>query len=434
MNVKHRSSSLSTLRFTCYVLCAVILGITILRCRTYTVAPRADYSKYYAPDQTKSLPSYVVYNVNDTVSRLYFSVKSTDLLYERSNVSNQLTAHILISYILHPVGASKIISDSGHIVLNDVNDNGMIKYLAGSVDFDVQQNGSYYLELALRDLNKATITYELLPLDHSGIQSRNNIILTEAGGETPLFRNYVNENETFSLRYYKPEIKTFLVKYYKNQTEAARPPYAYPVTKPALQADSSWSIDLSLADTMRLKAAGTYIITTTAESNTGFMVCRFPAGYPAIATATSLLEPLRYITTKKEYITLESSSKRKIAIDSFWLATGGSQERARELISAFYGRVEIANMHFSSTREGWKNDRGMVYIIYGEPQNVYRSWNSETWVYGQDQSGNMLTFVFNRVSNSIAENEFELERNQVYNVSWITAVDYWKQGQVYRAK
>lgn len=411
--------------------------LTILsfqRCRSYVVAPHADYSTFYSPDKTKALPSFAVYNLNDSVSRLYFSVKSTDLLYERSNVSNQLTAHILVSFILHPIGESKTVSDSGHVVLNDVNESGLIKQLAGSLDFDAPAKGNYYLELTLRDLNKMTISYDLLMLDHNGPDARNNFIVTAPQSETPLFRNYVGQNETFSLRYNNPTTTRFFVKYFKNKSEAARPPYSIPVTAILPAPDSTWSVDLSSSDTLRLDAEGSYVFCTSASATTGYVVNRFPAGYPKINTPVALLEPLRYITTKKEYITLESSARRKVAVDSFWLATGGSQERARELISAYYGRVEIANMHFSSSKEGWKNDRGMVYIIYGEPQNVYRSWNSETWVYGQDQSGNMLTFVFNRKVTAFAENEFELERNQVYNISWITAVDYWKQGQVYRAK
>ncbi len=380
------------------------------------------------------MPSYVVYNMNDSVSRLYFSVKSSDLLYERSNNTNQLTAHVLLNYILRPVGNTKTVIDSGHVVLNDVNETGLVKQLAGSVDFDVPEQGMYYLEITFRDLNKMTITYELLSLAHTNVDSRNNFVMTAPGTETPLFRNYVEKNESFILRHNRRETTKLFVRFFKNISEAARPPYAYPTTPLEIMPDSSWTIDLTVADSIRFSEEGSYYVSSTENSSQGFLICRFPPGYPKITSPVALLEPLRYITTKKEYQTLELSRNLKAAIDSFWLATGGSEDRARELISAYYGRVEIANTHFSTGREGWKNDRGMVYIIYGEPQNVYRAFASETWVYGQDQGGNMLTFVFDRKTNTFAGNEFELQRNQTYNISWITAVDYWKQGQVYRAK
>ena len=41
-----------------------------------------------------------------------------------------------------------------------------------------------------------------------------------------------------------------------------------------------------------------------------------------------------------------------------------------ELMNEYYYRVHVANQRFSGHREGWRNDRGMVYIIYGEPDAI----------------------------------------------------------------
>lgn len=422
------------------LLCALVAAI-LGSCyrRTYAPARNHDFSSYYTPDKTRAMPSYVVYNFSDSVSRLYFTVKSSDLLYQRSNVNNQLTAHILVDYILRPLDDPRSVADSGHVVMNDINESGSLKQLAGYTDFDVPGAGDYFLEVTMRDLNKATITYELIMLEHTGADAHNNFMLTLPESETPLFRSYVGRNESFSLRHSRNTNTRYFVSYYKNTRGPARPPYAMPAVDPDILPDSSWIIDAGTSSTIRLQEEGYYHFSTTQGSKQGFIVARFPEGYPKITTPVALLEPLRYITTKKEYTTLETSANLKIAIDSFWISTGGSTERARELISAYYGRVEIANIHFSSSIEGWKSDRGMVYIIYGEPQNVYRTAKTETWVYGQDQGGNMLNFVFNRsrptaTGKLTSPNDFVLERNQVYNVSWITAVDYWKQGQVYRAR
>ncbi len=38
-----------------------------------------------------------------------------------------------------------------------------------------------------------------------------------------------------------------------------------------------------------------------------------------------------------------------------------------ELMNEYYYRVYVANQRFSGQREGWRSDRGMIYIIYGEP-------------------------------------------------------------------
>lgn len=414
---------------------ALIAALFLFCCRpTYAPVRNHDFSSYYTTEKTRAMPSYAVYNLNDSVSRLYFTVKSSDLLYSRSNVNNQLTAHMLIQYVLHRIDQPKVVADSGRIVVNDVNENGALKQIAGYTDFDVTEDGNYFLEVTLRDLNKMTVTYELIVLDHVGKNAYHNFLLTQHESETPLFRQYVGKEETFSIRHNDPLVTRLYVSWYKNTTGPARPPYALPVITPEILPDSTWTMDICPSCPVLLSAEGTYRLTTTPESKEGMLITRFPDGFPKITTPIALLEPLRYITTRKEYTTLETSANIKAAVDSFWISTGGSRERARELISAYYGRVEIANIHFSSTIEGWKTDRGMIYTIYGEPQNVYRSARSETWVYGVDQGGNMLNFVFNRNPDAVSPNDFVLERNQIYNIGWITAVDYWKQGQVYRAR
>lgn len=429
----HKSRNYSLVHFV-YLVVLILIVFESCYQRTYVPARNYDFSTKYTPEKTKAMPQYVVFNINDSVSRLYFAVKSTDLLYSRSNINNQLTAHILVQYVLHPVEQPKAIADSGHVIMNDVNESGALKQLAGYTDFDVPGNENYYLEVTLRDLNKMSVSYELITLNHSSENAYNNFLLTAPESETPLFRTYAGKDESFSLKYYRKEITKLNVAYYKNTSEAARPPYAMPIMVPEILPDSTWTVEIGPGTSLNLPIEGYYRFTANGDKTGGFIVCRFPDGFPKVSTPLALVEPMRYITTKKEYTTLITSPHMKVSVDSFWITTGGSQDRARELISAYYGRVEIANIHFSSSIEGWKTDRGMVYIIYGEPQNVYRTPVSETWVYGQDQGGNMLNFVFDRNVNSGMPNDFTLQRNQIYNVSWITAVDYWKQGQVYRAR
>jgi hypothetical protein len=49
--------------------------------------------------------------------------------------------------------------------------------------------------------------------------------------------------------------------------------------------------------------------------------------------------------------------------------------------------VKFTNDNFSSYREGWKSDRGMVFIILGPPNNIdrhpfeYYSKPYEVWEY-----------------------------------------------------
>ena len=140
--------------------------------------------------------------------------------------------------------------------------------------------------------------------------------------------------------------------------------------------------------------------------------------------------PLRYITTNDEYDQVIKGGNLKKSVDQYWLRIGGSPQRARELISAFYGRVQFANQYFTSYVEGWKTDRGMCYVVYGPPDIVYRSSASETWIYGEEGRYNSLSLTFTKVVNPFTSNDFRLNRSTALKSSWYRAVEFWRQGRV----
>ena len=43
-----------------------------------------------------------------------------------------------------------------------------------------------------------------------------------------------------------------------------------------------------------------------------------------------------------------------------------------ELMEEYYSRVEYANKNFKHYLDGWRTDMGMVFIIFGSPNNVDR--------------------------------------------------------------
>lgn len=62
----------------------------------------------------------------------------------------------------------------------------------------------------------------------------------------------------------------------------------------------------------------------------------------------------------------------------------------------YYRRVRYANKEFTQYKDGWKTDRGMIYILFGAPNQVFYSdfvsddINSQQWVY----FNNAITFTF----------------------------------------
>lgn len=158
--------------------------------------------------------------------------------------------------------------------------------------------------------------------------------------------------------------------------------------------------------------------------------------YPVVNKRHQLVEPLRYLTTQKEFADLQAShpDSIKYLADQFWLARAGSVERAKNLVKAYYSRVQRANELFTSFKEGWKTDRGMIYIVFGPPNVVYRYADREVWIYGDDSSALQYRFTFTLTKLPFSGFYYVLERNENYRFIWGQAVDAWRNGRVYSIK
>jgi hypothetical protein len=93
--------------------------------------------------------------------------------------------------------------------------------------------------------------------------------------------------------------------------------------------------------------------------------------------------------------------------------------------------VEQANRKFTSYTEGWKTDRGMIWIIFGEPAVIETKENYISWLY-KDRSNNFsLRYNFIKINNPFTDNDYWLERNISYKLVWYDAIETWRQGRVY---
>jgi GWxTD domain-containing protein len=123
------------------------------------------------------------------------------------------------------------------------------------------------------------------------------------------------------------------------------------------------------------------------------------ANYPTVKTPSELARPLTYLMSDSEYeelLFIEDSNKLKQAVDKFWLRNIGNKSEAKTVISLYYERVEEANKLFSNFKEGWKTDRGMIYILFGRPVSEQRIRNSITWSYTYNLNNPDYNFTFER--------------------------------------
>jgi GWxTD domain-containing protein len=106
---------------------------------------------------------------------------------------------------------------------------------------------------------------------------------------------------------------------------------------------------------------------------------RFIAGYKVFEglPVDDMIGPLLYVTDGDDWkkLTKASEEEQDSVFQAFWKSrdpSPGSPEN--ELFDEFYKRVDLANRNFGySRKDGWRTDRGRVFIIFGPPDRVDRS-------------------------------------------------------------
>jgi GWxTD domain-containing protein len=194
---------------------------------------------------------------------------------------------------------------------------------------------------------------------------------------------------------------------------------------------------------LMLPAKGVFMCKTDRKLNEGYTFFNFGTSFPSMTTPEDMIEPLEYIASPDEMLALRTNSKPKVALDNFWIACGGNIEKSRELIRIYYMRALYANYYFTSYREGWRTDRGMVYMIYGPPDKLYKNSGEESWGYKRAEvktgwgtryhvTQDYLFFNFKKLDNKFSDNDYFLSRSETIVTYWDKAVSSWRKGIVFR--
>ncbi|BBM69790.1 GWxTD domain-containing protein [Rhodothermus marinus] len=156
--------------------------------------------------------------------------------------------------------------------------------------------------------------------------------------------------------------------------------------------------------------------------------------FPQVETLDQMAEALVYLTYPDEWEQLRAartSAELRARFDAFWGRLVGDRRKAARLLRLYYERVEQANLQFSTFKEGWRTDRGMVYIMLGPPYVVEDRIDEQIWYYTYSEQDPRYTFVFERVRwpGSPFVN-YVLRRQPYYYDMWHRALTYWRTGQV----
>lgn len=290
--------------------------------------------------------------------------------------------------------------------------------LSGSRDFQAQEKQNILVaKVKAGDGDKATvyIFYKLLPTQNSQYLVVN---------QRPVLNGFVHLQEP--LQFLGFDQRPVTASYYSDFFPAAAPPFATAQAKVSktIAPDSLFSIDPALATKFLKK--GLYLLQTDTASTTG-LAFRVEDDYPKLGRLETLAGPLLYICTKQENEKLRQAGNDKKKFDQVILSITGNAERARTFMRTYFKRVELANQYFTSYKEGWKTDRGMIYIIFGVPEEVYLFDDREVWEYKNEQT--KIRFQFTKSPSLFDPDNYVLIRDKKFNTPWLDMVDLWRKAR-----
>lgn len=408
-------------------------------CLVSNKASKSGIKKFNAEDFPIIRTKFFVYHSAENTSQVYFKINASSLLYARPNQEGRFVAKIKLSFKLFDSYSSKSIKDSSSFLVLDTLFDKRPDFIEGKFTFNCNYGKKQEMEITINDINRKSSFPFFISIQKENKVQRQNFFVSKSNNlSSPIYNNLVSQNETYLVHYDKDSsIKNVQVRYYKREFGLPLPPFSTQEPKPFnYEADSVFYLkfDDNFNTSIHIKGNGFYHFITDSTSKEGLTLFCYNDYFPENNSESLMLKPLRYITTKQEFLDLENSTNTKEAIENYWLKASGNKERAKQLIKLFYNRTALSNEFFSSYEMGWKSDRGLIYIVFGPPTNIYRDNLSEVWVYGEENTARSINFTFVKVVNPFTDNDYLLTRSEVYKDTWYRIVEGWRQGRVMNEK
>ncbi|MDZ4822372.1 MAG: GWxTD domain-containing protein [Flavobacteriales bacterium] len=402
-------------------------------CTSYQGTTANTFKYLYDYESNVLHPEYLLYHFTDDSSALYVKMNTIELLYQRSDANSPFGCVAEVKWTLQQVvGSTMLMVDSGSFQLADGGTQPMSRWLVVKQNIHLPPSQELKLSLEMTDLNRPVKHFEMMNVDKTTKTSSQNFMLTDALTGEPIFNQFAEEGGEIKIESQRASLPAVKLKHIANPAKLPPPPFStsLPEMPDITTARSASAIPFD-GGLLFTPEEGFYIITADVQASDGYTLGVAHHFYPEIKDVDQLIAPLRYITSKTEYNEIESSNYPKQLVDNFWLDCGGSKDKARDLVRIYYNRVQEANRAFSTHTEGWRTDRGMIHLVFGNPNKIYRYDDSETWIYGEEGNVSTLQFVFRRQSSSLSDNVFVLTRDPLLKAYWERAVTAWRSGKVY---
>ena len=439
MNV-YKKISVSALTIT------VIVLSCLSSCRSSKpVVDTKDLSYMYNPTRNNFTPSYKINTFTGESATLSARFMSNNLFFSEANSAGVATASIVISARLYKiVMGSRVLSDTITYDINIIRDPQKQEYLY-NIPLKTESGSQYVVEIKTLDKLRTIVSQSFVPFNTLSSLNMYNFIVKDYFGQNHLFSHTLKIDEYINLYYTRGNADSLYISYFKPYDQIPDPPSML-LPQKTIDYESERIAAVPYSDTLplMLPREGIYLFTVDRKSKEGYTLFNFGESYPNVTTPEQMIEPLIYIANRDELAQMKANSNPKIAVDEFWInCGGGSIERARELIRIYYNRVIYSNIYFTSFTEGWRTERGMIYIIYGPPDKVYKNPDGDLWGYRKQTvksswggrysvSEDYIFFTFKQNDNVFSDNDYFLSRNESLVTYWNQAIASWRKGVVFQ--
>lgn len=320
--------------------------------------------------------------------------------------------------------------------------------LAFTADYAIEEDGFQYLSFdipRIREQESAILLVELihpssgtkfsydLTIDFSAKRSNTRYeVYKDLSSSIPNFTPYVLVNESFVIKSIQPSDEPLFLIRYRNNSKPALSPMSGTKRDVTSEFEIAETIEVDDRKPLSLKETGLYVLTqdpSNVKDGYGFLVA--DSRYPRDTNPESLKEALVYMSTSKEAENITGFASGKDGMDMYFLNLAkGDQNLAKKIIRTYYTRIEEANKIFTNYKEGWKTDKGMVYVIMGPPARVQRNRQREVWLYSQNRNTSEIIYTFYKKPNVFSDQNYELVRYPEYSAFWYPYVEAWRTGKV----
>ena len=422
-----------------FVLVLVLYGL-MSGCASTEQASKTENStgylaSVYNPSRLALHPDYSIFHESNQYSVLYIRAYPSELKFDQANEDSEYRAVLTIRYSLVQLdepGQEDAVVDSASVSYKLGAREEKSPAFFASLSIPVRQGKRYLLRLESEDMNRGSIGLEYIYVDKSNPYGAQNFKVISMFSGYPKFMRFFLPGEKFNIRYRDQALDSIYVKYFKLESELPRPPITA-TSDYTLNSTPDTSFIFPLVDTAdyNLRREGMYFVQVNREHDDGLTLFNFGGSFPEVKTPNELMEPLFYLATQAEYRDLRKQSNRKLAVDNFWLRMGTNVEKSRELIRIYYNRVVYSNLYFTSNKEGWKTDQGMIFILFGPPSRIQMTGKGEVWYYYSRRRSKTVEYRFDRQRDAFSHQHLVWVKTTDSQMYWNEAVRSWKNGKVY---